>query len=203
MVNFRFTSDGKPADRKNLLDNRTPPPDNRTPPPGDRTPTPGDKTTFNLDTSMFGTDISNLRTGSSSGLPEQYRDQVLDSVIPRLLESLQDYRQDIDDSTTASKDMYNSMSRQAMKEASQGILDNLAQRNIFSGSVVGDAYGKGMSQIADQYANKGFESAMAAAAMKANEPAILSQAAGLGISSESYNELKPYELLSHWYLNTM
>jgi hypothetical protein len=153
-------------------------------------------------TSMFGDELKGLKKGSYSGLPPEYQQQLLKDIIPRLLDSFKNYRSDIDQSTKAAQDLYGQMSRGAMKEGAQGILQDLANRNIFKGNVVDDAYAKGMSRIADQYANKGFESAMAGSAMKANEPSMLGQVAGLGSSSESFNELAPYELLSHFYLNT-
>jgi len=149
---------------------------------------------------MFGEDISNLETGSYSGLPEEYNTQLLDALIPQLIESFSNYRTDIDNSTNAAQELYSSMARQALEEDAQNVLNDLSSRNIFSGTVASDTLAKGQTDIAKEYANKGYETAMTAAAMKAGEPAMLGSIAGLGNTSESFNELAPYELLINSYL---
>lgn len=136
---------------------------------------------------------------SKSGLDDPYRATILDTLVPRLTESVTNYRTDIDDSTQAAKEMYASLAKGAMKEGTQGILNDLASRGILNSSVAGDAFAKGFSNISRDVADKGFQSAMMAAGMKADESNMLGNLINLGKYSESTNTLAPYDLMERIY----
>ena len=88
-----------------------------------------------------------------------------------------------------------------MRTGTQDILNRLSSRNMLDSSVASDTLSKGMTDIATSTAGRGFESALAGAAMKAQEPTMLGNIAGLGRASESYDELAPFKLLMNSYLN--
>ena len=145
--------------------------------------------------SLFGQDISGLKTGSYSGLPQEQSNRILDALVPKLITAANNYRSDIDNTTKAASDLYGSQARQSMKDAGNTILGALARRGIFGGELAADAYGKGLADVATSAADKTFESAMTGSAMKAQEPTILANILGLGKTTESYNQLAPYETL--------
>jgi hypothetical protein len=140
---------------------------------------------------------------SRSGLPEEYQLQILESLIPKLLESVEGYEGNIDKSTQAAQELFETQSRRGMKDQLQGILNSLAGRNILNSSVASDAISKGMGDIVQTGAQKGYESQMTNAALKAQLPALLANIAQLGQSSTSSDPLEPYKLLSQYDWNLM
>jgi len=149
--------------------------------------------------SLFGQDISGLKTGSRSGLPEAWTQQ-LSPLIPQLVGSAQNYRSDIDKTTQAAKELYASQAKKAMRTGAQDILGRLSSRNMLDSSVASDTLSKGLTDIATSTAGKGFESALTGAAMKAQEPTMLGNLVNLGQTSESFDQLAPFKLLMNSYL---
>jgi hypothetical protein len=140
---------------------------------------------------------------SRSGLPEKYQLQILESLIPKLLESVEGYEGNVDKSTQAAQELFESQSRRGMKQDLQGILNSLAGRNMLDSSVASDTIAKGMGDIVQTGAQKGYESQMNNAALKAQLPAMLANIAQLGQSSTSSDPLEPYKLLSQYDWNLM
>jgi hypothetical protein len=140
---------------------------------------------------------------SRSGLPKQYQEQILEKLIPKLLKSVEGYEGNIDKSTQAAQELFETQSRRGMKDQLQGILNSLAGRNILNSSVASDAISKGMGDIVQTGAQKGYESQMNDAALKAQLPALLANIAQLGQSSTSSDPLEPYKLLSQYDWNLM
>jgi len=90
-----------------------------------------------------------------------------------------------------------------MKTDLTGILNNLASRGVLNSSVASDAISKGMGNVVNQTAQKGYEAAALGSSMKAELPKLLAAVAELGKYSETSNPLQPYALLAQYDLNTM
>ncbi len=154
-------------------------------------------------TTMFGDDISGLGVGSYSGLPTEYQNQLNSNLIPQLLDAVSNYRSDIDASTGAAADLFGNMSQNAVKQGLKGIMQDLENRNMMDSDVAGDVIGNASSNLIGQQMNNVYQSALSGSAMKANESGLIGQLLGLGQSSESFNQLAPYQLLSNFYLGAM
>jgi hypothetical protein len=158
---------------------------------------------------------------SFSGLDAKNRNKVLESTIPKLVDSVNNYESNIDKSTGAAQEMFNSQSRNTIRNNLQGILNNLASKNMLNSSVASDSIGNSMSNLARTGAEKGFEAAMTGAALKAQLPQLLGNLINLGKYSEgqgfgsstnqsqsnsssfgqSSNPLEPYQLLAQYDWN--
>lgn len=156
--------------------------------------------------SLFGNDVSGeeFTKQAYSGLPEQYRDTMLDQTMPQYLESLSNYDSSVDASTKAATDAYNSTTRNALNGGDvQKVINSLSNRGILNSKVGGDAIGEIMSSIINEGATKAHESALTGATLKANKPTLLNNALTLGKTSESVDPLASYRLMSQLYQSLM
>lgn len=142
-------------------------------------------------------------SSSWSGLPMERREEILAALVPKLLSSVENYEGNIDRSTQAAQELFQSQTRQGMKGTLKEILNNLASKNVLNSSVGSDAISKGMSNVVRAGADKGYETSMNNAALKAQLPALLANITQLGGGSFSSDPLEPYKLLAQYDWNMM
>ena len=159
---------------------------------GTRQPDSGGGYTFNLPTDIFPysesqSTGSSSQAGSSSsnsysGLPSQYRDQLLAALMPQLNSSVQNMEGNIDQYTNQALGSYQQSMQNALKHNIPAMIQELAKRGIINSTVGGDALGTVGSNAAIDASTKGYETSMQAALLKSQMPTILSQIAQLGQS---------------------
>lgn len=121
------------------------------------------------------------RTESSyAGLPGGYGQSLLQSLMPQLQTSIADMPGNIDRYTGQALGSYQQMMQDALRRNIPVAIGNLANRGIISSTegqrVLSDVY----SSAAIDAANKGYQTAMQAALLKANIPSVLGQIGELG-----------------------
>lgn len=143
-----------------------------------------------------------LYSKSYSGMGSGYQKELMDTLLPQLKASFQNYGANIDKSTKAAQEGFTSMNKKAMTSGLQDILNNLASRGMIGGkgdsSVASDAIAKGMADITSKNSDKYFQAAMQNAILKAEEPTLLAKIASLGNYSESSDPLEPYKLMAQY-----
>jgi len=117
---------------------------------------------------------------SFSGLNEADRSQLMGAVLPMLVQQVGNLPQTIDDYVGNAANMYEGQARTLMGDAMQGLLNNLAGRNMLNSSVAGDAISKTMGQIFPTFADKTYQAGMEGANMRLQMPQILGNLAQLG-----------------------
>jgi len=140
---------------------------------------------------------------SYSGLPEADQRTLIDSLLPKLLASTQNYRGDIDRSKNAIQEKYAMSAKDAMKSGSQNVLNSMAGRNMLNSSVTSDALAKVGTNIADLIAGKNYDAESLAAGLKAQEPTMLGGLLNLGNSSKSSNDLSVIDMMRQIYQGMM
>ena len=114
------------------------------------------------------------------GLDQQYRDQLLQALIPQLSASVQNMPQNIDQYTGQALGSYQQMMQEALRNNIPKAISGLANRGILNSTEGQNVLGNVQSAAATDAAGKGYETAMQNALLKANMPQTLSQIAGLG-----------------------
>jgi len=150
-------------------------------------------TTSAVDTT--GTDMFNIPTDikpfsvsgsqSQSGLPNQYRDQLLASLMPQLQQSITDMPGNWDKYTNEALGSYQQMMNNALRTNIPKALAGLSNRGILNSTEGQGVLGNVYSQAAMDAANEGYGTAMQAALGKANMPTVLGQIAQLGQGTQS------------------
>ena len=138
---------------------------------------------FNMPLDIMPT--SSTVSSSSSGLPTQYRDQLLSSLMPQLQQSITDMPGYYDKYTSEALGSYQQMMQNALKTDIPKAIAGLSNRGILSSREGENVLGNVYSTAAMDAANKGYMTAMQSALMKANMPTILSQVAQLGTGTQS------------------
>lgn len=144
-----------------------------------------------------------LYSKSYSGIGSVYQKELMDSILPQLKASFQNYGANIDKSTKAAQEGFTSMNKRAMTSGLQDILNNLSNRGMLNSSVASDAISKGMTDLTSANSDKAFQAAMQNAILKAEEPQLLARIASLGNYSESSDPGQPYDRIANFFKATM
>jgi hypothetical protein len=118
-----------------------------------------------------------------SGLPQNYQDALLKSIIPQLSSATANMEGNYDNYTNQALGSYNQMLNNALRTNIPKVLGALANRGILNSTEGQNILGKVISDSAIDSSNKGYSTAMQAALLKANIPTILAQLADLGKTS--------------------
>lgn len=119
-----------------------------------------------------------------SGLPENYRDQLLSFVMPQLQNQVQNQSRNIDRYAQNAQRGYGQELNRTLKEMIPRQINQLANRGVLDSTVASNTLSQSISQAATASASKGYETAMNAALMKANIPNTLSGLLQYGQSSQ-------------------
>lgn len=142
-----------------------------------------DPGTFNLDPNLKPFSVS--ASNSQSGLPNQYRDQLLSSLMPQLQDSVTNMGANYDKYTNEALGSYQQMMQNALRKNIPSSIAGMANRGIINSTegnkILSDTY----SNAAIDASNKGYTTAMQSAIGKAGMPSILAQIAQLGNGSNS------------------
>ena len=138
---------------------------------------------FNIPTDIKPFSVSGSQ--SQSGLPNQYRDQLLASLMPQLQQSITDMPGNWDKYTNEALGSYQQMMNNALRTNIPKALAGLSNRGILNSTEGQGVLGNVYSQAAMDAANKGYGTAMQAALGKANMPTVLGQIAQLGQGTQS------------------
>lgn len=135
----------------------------------------------------YGINTSNQASQQSSqnysGLPQQYQTSLLNAIIPSLTDAVKNMPQNIDTYTGQALSGYQNQMNTALKQNIPQILNALATRGTLNSTEGQRVLGNIMQGAAIDAGDKGYQTAMQAALLKANMPQILSQIAQLGQSS--------------------
>jgi hypothetical protein len=138
---------------------------------------------FNMPLDIMPTTTS--ASTSSSGLPDQYRNQLLASLMPQLQDSITNMPANYDKYTQEALGSYQQMMNNALKQQIPAALAGLSNRGILNSTEGQGVLGNVYSSAAQDAANKGYTTAMQQALLKANMPTVLSQIAQLGSGTNS------------------
>ena len=173
---------------------------------------PSPQEEFRVPTNLFPTTVSNTSSGSSSNSKSgiNWDTELAKGLLPGLLASGQNVQDVANGLSDELKAKYESMMRGAMDPNNfQGILNQLSQRGVLSGTVGQDALAQAGRGVASDVANKAFDANIAGAEAKMKVPQILAMLAqlaqetnsqsssGSSSSSTSINPLAPYELMAN------
>lgn len=135
----------------------------------------------------YGINTSNQASQQSSqnysGLPQQYQTSLLNAIIPSLTDAVKNMPQNIDTYTGQALSGYQNQMNTALKQNIPQILNALATRGTLNSTEGQRVLSNIMQGAAIDAGDKGYQTAMQAALLKANMPQILSQIAQLGQSS--------------------
>jgi len=142
---------------------------------------------------------------SSSGLPAQYRDQLLKSVMPSLTDSINNMPGNIDSFYKNSMSSYGQDLMNALQTNIPRTVSNLANRGILNSSVASKSIQGTTDAAMKDYANKGYQAALQAALLKSQTPNLLGNMLQYGSSSSSYSEDKTalYQTLAQMLMAQM
>lgn len=143
----------------------------------------GDMFDFPLD--IMPTTVSGSSSSSYSGLPTEYRDQLLSALMPQLISSMEGMEGNIDRYTGEALGSYQQMMQNAMRTNMPQAIDALTNRGILSSTMGENIMGNVQSAAAIDASNKGYQTAMQAALLKANMPSVLGQIGQLGSYTQS------------------
>jgi len=143
------------------------------------------------------TDVYPYATSDSyGGLPSEYIEQLLSSLMPQLVASIEALPGSIDEYTQAGLGAYDSAMRGVITQSMPSILNEIFGRNMQESSIAGDVTQGMMSDYLTTYAPLAYQTAMTGAQMQANLPSLLADIAGLGITDISQTDqadpLAPY-----------
>lgn len=130
---------------------------------------------------------SSSQSRSYSGLPTQYRDELLSAVMPSLSGGVQNMEQNIDDYTNQAYSRYQQQMQNMLRETMPQAISNLSQRGILDSSVASDTLSKLKAQIMNSIGDKMFQAGMTGSQMKVAMPQILGNIAQLGQSQDASN----------------
>lgn len=128
---------------------------------------------------------SSQRANSYSGLPANYRTQLLNSVMPTLNNAVTNYTENIDNYLQSGMNSYNMQLQNALKEILPKIIGNYGRRGILDSSVASDTLGAASRGVITDATTKGYDTAMLSAQLKTALPEVLASIAQLGSSSTS------------------
>ena len=140
---------------------------------------------FNFPLDIMPTTVSGSSGSSYSGLPSEYRDQLLSALMPQLTSSIANMEGNIDQYTNQALGSYQQMMQNAMRTNIPKGLDALTNRGILSSTMGENVMGDVYSAAAIDASNKGYQTAMQAALLKANMPSVLGEIGQLGQTSTS------------------
>lgn len=134
--------------------------------------------TFNIPTDVY----------PYSGLPKQHREGLLSSIMPKLTQAATQYPQALEDYTGRMTRGFGDV----VRTEGQGLLNQLAGRNVLGSQVGGDAMVNLLKEL-----NKQATGTMADVGFQAHTayPGMLAGIAGLGQATE--NPLAPYQLMTN------
>lgn len=155
---------------------------------------------FDFPFDKYPSSSSSSGSSSYSGLPPQYQEQVLGGIIPKLLQSVQDMPEDIDQYTQDAMNAYGSTFKNMATQTMPSVLNDIFGRNMQESSIAGDVTSKAMSDITAGLQPQAYQTAMQAALLKSQMPGLLANIAGLGSytqtsgsqSAKSSDPGKPY-----------
>lgn len=134
----------------------------------------------------FPLDIMPTNTSSSSsysGLPAQYRDQLLAGLMPQLQDAILNMPGNIDQYTQQALGSYQQMMQNALRTNLPRAIGGLANRGILQSTEGNKILSDVFSNAAMDASNKGYTTAMQTALLKANMPSVLAQIGELGRST--------------------
>jgi hypothetical protein len=115
-----------------------------------------------------------------SGLPPEYRDQLLGFLMPQLQQGVENYEGNIDQYTQSALGTYRQEFDRYIKDEIPKQIGNLAKRGVLNSSVAENALGRTYSDAATASSGRGYQTAMEAAKLKAQAPQTLGQLLGYG-----------------------
>lgn len=136
-----------------------------------------DPFTFNIPTDVY----------PYTGLPQPYRGQLLSTVMPKLTQAVTDYPDIIPQYMEPQMRRF----KGTAMEAGQGLLNQLASRNVLGSQVSGDAMVNLMKQLNEQRFGRLADMSLQA---KLQYPSMLAQIAGMGQVTE--DPLAPYQMIA-------
>ena len=140
---------------------------------------------FDFPLDIMPTTQSGGSSSSYSGLPAQYRDQLLSALMPQLTSSITGMEGNIDQYTNQALGSYQQMMQNALRSNVPKGVEALANRGIMSSTMGENVMGNVYSAAAIDASNKGYETAMQAALLKANMPSVLADMGQLGSYTQS------------------
>jgi hypothetical protein len=147
----------------------------------------GEEGGFNVD---FPTNImpTSKSSGSSyAGLPVNYRNDLLQALMPRLNSAVTNMEPNIDKYTQEALASYQQGLQNALRTNVPASIRNLSNRGILNSTEGQKILGKVYSDAATDASTKGYTTAMQAALLKANMPEVLRSIAELGKYTEGAN----------------
>jgi hypothetical protein len=124
-------------------------------------------------------------TNSYSGLPSNIQNELLAALMPQLKSAITNMPGNIDNYTNEALGSYQQMLQNSLRKDIPTALSNLANRGIINSTEGQNMLSKVMSDAAIGASDKGYQTAMQSALLKANMPTILGQLAELGKSTSS------------------
>jgi len=164
----------------------------------------GGGTEFNFPLDIMPTSKSTSSSSNYTGLPQSDRDTLMSAITPQLQSAIANMPQNIDAYTNQALGSYQQMMQNALRSNLPKTITNLANRGIISSTEGQNALSQTMSDAAIDASNKGYQTAMQQALLKANMPTILGQLAELGkystaktaSSSESKDPTAMYKIMA-------
>lgn len=122
---------------------------------------------------------------SYSGLPSDYTNKLLSSLMPSMVRSVKNYPGQVNKMYDAAMTGYGEQLRNQLKTNIPSAINNLANRGVLDSTVASKTLADVTQQANRDYAEKGYQAAMTKAAMQAQAPTLLAQIAQLGASSQT------------------
>jgi hypothetical protein len=138
---------------------------------------------FNMPLDIMPTSTS--ESASYSGLPGQYQESYLSTLMPQLQSSIANMPGNIDDYTNQALGSYQQLMNNNLKTNIPKALSNMANRGIINSTEGQNIMGNVFSSAAKEASDKGYTTAMQGALLKANMPSVLAGMADLGKSTGS------------------
>lgn len=164
----------------------------------------GEGFNFDFPTDLKQTSESTSESSNYSGLPVNYQEQLLSALIPRLKSAVSNMESNIDKYTSNALSSYEQQRQNAIRTGLPKAIAGLANRGIINSTQGNEVMAKVLSDATTAASDKGYETAMQAALLKANMPSVLATIAGLGKytsgsgTSTSYSEdpTQMYQILA-------
>jgi len=162
-------------------------------------------TNFDFPMDIMPSSSSKSSSSSYTGLPEKYRNDLLSAITPQLQQAIANMPQNIDTYTNEALGSYQQMMQNALRNNLPKAIAGLANRGIINSTEGQNVLSQTMSDAAIDASNKGYQTAMQQALLKANMPTVLGQLAELGkyssgtgsSQSEDSDPTKMYQIMAN------